>query len=254
MLLVGFVRSRHYPKGVVSARGLWFQLTGILLLAYHFVPARWLPPVMQEWDLIFAWVLAFALSEVTVRLLLWRRRFTPAPQMQDLPEDAASSAPQMHDRPTAQRRSGLPLCVSHWPARLVGIVCAIGFTLFAVVGALARWPVGSIVFVLLALASVLLILLYGRTVISEQGITHIAPLGRFGMAWDEITAVVVDKGGNTIVFKGEDKQLVLPGVMLWAGRDKAAAEKLMEVETARRGIKPMIDFVPFAFSKGARLR
>jgi hypothetical protein len=74
------------------------------------------------------------------------------------------------------------------------------------------------------------------------------------MAWDEITAVVVDKGGNTIVFKGEDKQLVLPGVMLWAGRDKAAAEKLMEVETARRGIKPMIDFVPFAFSKGARLR
>lgn len=75
--LVGFVRSRRHPRGVVSASGVWAQLAGIFSLAYRFVPAQWLPAVLREWDLIVAWLLAFALSEVIVRLLLWRRRYTP---------------------------------------------------------------------------------------------------------------------------------------------------------------------------------
>ncbi len=75
--LVGFVKSPRHPSGVVSARGLWYQSCGILLLAYHFIPSSLLPRLMREWDVIVAWVLAFALSAIIVRLLMWRCRYHP---------------------------------------------------------------------------------------------------------------------------------------------------------------------------------
>ena len=66
---IGFVKSPHRPLRVVSARGLWYQLSGILALTYHFVPSNYLPRVMREWDVIAGWLSAFALSTIIVLLL-----------------------------------------------------------------------------------------------------------------------------------------------------------------------------------------
>jgi len=75
--LLGFVKSPQHPLGVVSAKGLWGQLAGIFILAYRLVPATLLPRLMREWDVIVAWLLAFALSALIVRLLMWRCRYRP---------------------------------------------------------------------------------------------------------------------------------------------------------------------------------
>lgn len=75
--LLGFVKSPDHPLGVVSAKGLWGQLSGLLILAYRLIPPAWLPSLMREWDVIMAWVLAFSFSLLIVRLLMWRCRYHP---------------------------------------------------------------------------------------------------------------------------------------------------------------------------------
>jgi xanthine/uracil permease len=76
--LLGFVKSPQHPLGIVSAKGLWGQLSGILILAYRLMPATLLPQFMQEWDVIVALVLAFSLSTILVWLLMWRCRYRPS--------------------------------------------------------------------------------------------------------------------------------------------------------------------------------
>lgn len=75
--LLGFVKSPQHPLGVVSAKGLWGQLSGILILAYRLTPPVWLPRLIREWDVIAALVLAFLFSAIIVRLLMWRCRYHP---------------------------------------------------------------------------------------------------------------------------------------------------------------------------------
>lgn len=144
------------------------------------------------------------------------------------------------------------LTVSHWPARLVGVLGILVFSFFAVLS----WVFHSfwaILFIVLALVSIPLILLYGRTTMSQRGITHSAPLGRYALDWDEVRAVVIDKGGSTIVFQGEDKQLVLPAFSFWAGRDKTAMMGLLGQELKQRGIKISERFASFALSRHTRV-
>lgn len=89
---------------------------------------------------------------------------------------------------------------------------------------------------------------------SKQGITQIAPVGRYCIAWDDIRTVVIDKGGNSIAFKGDDKQLVLPGFSFWAGPDAAAMKDYMFAELERRGIETRVGFAAFAWSRNTRMR
>jgi uncharacterized protein CbrC (UPF0167 family) len=150
--------------------------------------------------------------------------------------------------------SGLSLTVSHWPARLIGVAGVIVFALFSALAIAANSPCGMIFFIPATLACIPLALLYGQTTMNQWGIMHSAPLGRYALAWDEMSAVVLDIGDNTIVFKGEKKQLVLPALNFWAGRDKPAMKELMRQELKRRGIKISKGFAAFAMSRGCRVK
>ena len=134
------------------------------------------------------------------------------------------------------------------------MVGAIVFALFGALAIAANSLCGMIVFLPLTLACIPLALLYGRTSINRWGITHSSPLGRHALAWDEMNAVVMDIGDNTIVFKGEGKQLVLPGLALWASPDKPAIRELMGQELKRRGIEISRGFAAFAISHGCRVK
>jgi hypothetical protein len=149
--------------------------------------------------------------------------------------------------------SGTSLTVSHWPARLIGMVGTIVFVLFSALSIAANSPCGMVFFIPVTLACIPLALLYGRTSIDQWGITHSSPPGRYALDWDEINAVVMDIGENTIVFKGEGKQLVLPGFSFWAGRDKSAIRGLMDQELERRGIEISRGFAAFATSCHCRV-
>jgi uncharacterized protein YwqG len=150
--------------------------------------------------------------------------------------------------------SSQSLTVSHWLARLVGVAGAIVFTFFGILGIVSNSPCAVILFIPLTLASIALALLYGRTTIGQQGILHSAPLGCYALEWGEIRAVVIDTGGNTVVFKGEGKQLVLPGFAFWAGRDKPAAMALLGEELKQRGIEVSRGFAAFAISRHCRVK
>ncbi len=144
--------------------------------------------------------------------------------------------------------------VSHWPARLIGVVGVIVFALFSALAIAANSPCGLIFFIPLTLACIPLALLYGQTTMNQWGITHSAPLQRYALGWDEIHEVVMDIGDNTVVFKGEGRQLVLPGFLFWAGRDRSAARELMARELKRRGIKTSKGFAVFAMSRHCRVK
>jgi hypothetical protein len=175
-----------------------------------------------------------------------------------LPETAQPPARLPNDQFQAtevpSHSSGASLTVSHWPARLIGVVGVIIFALFSALAIAANSPCGMIVFIPFTLACIPLAFLYGQTSINHWGITHSSPLGRYTLDWDEMNAVVMDIGDNTIVFKGQGKQFVLPGFAFWAGRDKQAVRGLMDQELKRRGIKISKGFAAFAISRGCRVK
>lgn len=174
----------------------------------------------------------------------------------DLQEPSTPPAVLLKEQFQASREPSHPPAVSwtvsHWPTRLIGVVCAVVFALLAALGVAADSPCAIVLFLPLTPVSIALALLYGQTTMNQWGITHSAPLGRYALDWDEMDAVVLDSGGNTIVFKGEGKQLVLPLFSFWAGRDKAAMGGLMALELKRRGIEISRGFTAFAVSRGCR--
>jgi hypothetical protein len=143
--------------------------------------------------------------------------------------------------------------VSHWPAHLIAIVSAIIFGFFAILGFVIKSPLVAVLFSAAFLSCVWLLLAYGKTTLTERGVTHTALLGKYAMEWSEPTEVVVDSGGNTVVLKSGSKQLVLPGFSLWAGREKRDARDIFLDELEWRNIPLKRGFAAFAVSRRTRV-
>jgi drug/metabolite transporter (DMT)-like permease len=144
--------------------------------------------------------------------------------------------------------------VSHWPAHMLAFVVGAVFAFFTVLGVLIQSPLVIALFLVAFLGAVWLLLAFGETKLTERSVTHSALLGRFAIGWDEITEVVVDSGGNTVVLRGGGKQLVLPGFSFWAGREKRDARDIFEDELEWRSIPLKSAFAAFAVSRNTRVR
>jgi hypothetical protein len=143
--------------------------------------------------------------------------------------------------------------VSHWPAAVISVVGTVVFGFFTALFITQGSPWAAL-FLIFAAVSFSLLLLYGKTTITAEGLTQSAPVGRHFIAWDEIKSVTFDGRDNTIVLKGQGKQLVLPGFSLWAGRQKTAARRQLSDELQRRRIPTTTAFAAFAFSRNTRVR
>ena len=102
---------------------------------------------------------------------------------------------------------------------------------------------------------ILLLLMYGRTEIDSQSIRHIAPLGLYQIAWDDITHIEFDRQGATMVFHGKNKRLVIPGAFLWSGKDKVALLERIDTEVGRRQL-PVNEgmWAAYKLSKNTKIR
>lgn len=152
------------------------------------------------------------------------------------------------------RDSANSLAVSHWPARLIGVIGVIVGMLFSALVIAIGARCEAVFFLLFTAASLLMALVSGRTSMDQWGIRLSSPLGIYALDWDEMIGVVIDSGGNSVVFKGEGKQLVLPGFAFWAGRDKAEMRRLIDDELKRRGIQISRGFATFAVSRHSRIK
>jgi hypothetical protein len=137
---------------------------------------------------------------------------------------------------------------------MLAFVVGAVFTFFTVLGVLIQSPLVIALFLVAFLGAVWLLLAFGETKLTERSVTHSALLGRFAIGWDEITEVVVDSGGNTVVLRGGGKQLVLPGFSFWAGREKRDARDIFEDELEWRSIPLKSAFAAFAVSRNTRVR
>ena len=125
-----------------------------------------------------------------------------------------------------------PLRVSHWPFKVIGCIGALAFAWFAFLSFYNRQPLPGLAFVVLVLLSVASAALYGSSEFDAEQITHRNTFGVYRIQWREVKEIQFDSTGYGFVFQGDAKRLVLPGRMLWMGKDKPAIERLIVEQQA----------------------
>ena len=146
------------------------------------------------------------------------------------------------------------LYVNHWLTKFIGLLAAIMFTFFIIVAFDATKPLYLLALVGFAGLGIFVFLLYGKTGMDSCTIIHVSTFGRFEIKWEEIQAIELDAQGNAIVFKGDNKQLVVPGQVFWSGKDKKQMVALYNAQIDRRNIKVRATAsAAFALSKNTRV-
>jgi hypothetical protein len=73
--LQGWPRTQGLPIGVVSARGLWMQLSSALLLVSRFIFTQYLPYPIRSLAFILACLVGFTVSGLVAYIVLRTHRF-----------------------------------------------------------------------------------------------------------------------------------------------------------------------------------
>ena len=146
------------------------------------------------------------------------------------------------------------LRVRHLLSQAIGVVSAALSTFFTVITWGQSVP-ASLVLIAFAGLGVLVFALYGQTQMDSIAITQRSLLGQFRIAWDEVKEIDTDSMGNAIVFKGDDKKLVILGRPFWAGRDKAAMKAFLDEQIEDRRIPVRrTELATYAISRNVRVR
>lgn len=77
----------------------------------------------------------------------------------------------------------------------------------------------------------------GSTHVDSDSIRYYLPLRSYRIKWSEVRYIETDVEGASLVFVGDNKRLSMNGPRLWAGKDKMAMRKLMDVQVKRYGIE-----------------
>ncbi len=80
-------------------------------------------------------------------------------------------------------------------------------------------------------------LLFGPIEMNDEYIQTTLPLGRYEMSWDEVRSIERSPydSGN-IVFRGDNKRLVIHGTAEWVGAEKEQMFALLMSQIQTRGI------------------
>jgi hypothetical protein len=147
-----------------------------------------------------------------------------------------------------------PLQVGHWPTRVLGLVGTIAFTISAVISFNVGELTPTIIFSALAVYSLFMFLSFGSTSMDSLRIQHRSSFGFFEIQWNEVEAIETDTLGNAVVFKGVGKQLVLPGFIFWAGKDRLEMIRLFQRVVKERRIPLQVaPLAMFAVSRNTRV-
>jgi hypothetical protein len=146
------------------------------------------------------------------------------------------------------------LTVNHWIPKGIGIFGALFFLFGAIGGFYTKQPLVGIFFLIFSAYSFFVFLLYGKTEMDKKAILQKSIIGSFKIKWYEVKGIEVDAGGNSIVFKGENKQLVIPGRSFWTGKDKKQMIELFNAQIEEKGLAVKYDtWAEFALSRNTRI-
>jgi hypothetical protein len=150
--------------------------------------------------------------------------------------------------------NGHILSVNHPLVRGIGIVGIVVFLAFAGLSFYNHQQTEAACFLILAALSLIPFLVYGTTEMDEQAITSHSIIGNYRIRWNEVKHIELDNSEGGIVFKGDGKQLVIPGRFFWSGEDKKQMVELFDQQVKTRKLEIKESFLAaYAFSKNTRI-
>jgi hypothetical protein len=130
----------------------------------------------------------------------------------------------------------------HWT---IGLVSILGILFFAWLAVLTWWQEGFGLTVLLflafsALSLYCLFLSLTKTYVDSQGISVRTLFAEYGLAWDEIRSVETNPPpqtivGNTLIFRGDDKALVV--YLVFMDKNRIPMGQIFSQQILERQIK-----------------
>lgn len=108
---------------------------------------------------------------------------------------------------------------------------------------------------LFGLLSMSMISNWGLTEIDPQGIRRKTLFGTWQIGWEELQWLEMDLLGTTLIFGGENCQMVITGPVLWAGRDRADVLAMIQAQVEYRQLPVKKSFWAFfKFSLRTRVK
>ncbi len=115
----------------------------------------------------------------------------------------------------------------------IGIITVLFFSFCAV----ASWMSGqggvSPFFLIFVALGLYVWLTAGETELNYLQIRHRTLLATHSIRWDDVVMIELDPQGQAVMYKGQDKRLVLPGIAAWPRHQRAAALALMDEQIKR---------------------
>jgi len=147
-----------------------------------------------------------------------------------------------------------PLSVNHRWLRGLGVAGTVIFLCIAIFFFYTHQSTDAECFLILVVLSLIPFLVYGTTEMDEQTITSQSLIGRYRIKWSEVKRIEMDDTEGGIVFKGDNKQLVIPGRFFWSGLDKAQMSDLFDQQVKARKLDVKRNFLAaYVFSKNTRV-
>lgn len=141
----------------------------------------------------------------------------------------------------------------HWILQVLGWA-GLTFFLFGMVEAFGDGQVAqTVIFLLLACVSVIVLLTWGITEISADTIRRYTMFGNSIIAWEDIRWIEIDPLNSVIVIGCDARQFVVPGPGIWTGPGKKTALIILLAQVERRKI-PMRRTLMALFRTTRRVR
>ena len=127
--------------------------------------------------------------------------------------------------------------VDHWLVQAFGW-SSIAFWIATTIQALENGqPFLIPIYLLLAIIAAGVVLNWGVTEFDNDGITRRTVMGVWSIRWDELRWMEMDMMGTTLVFIGEDRQMVIYGPSLWIGPDRRNVLSLLHAQAEHRKVE-----------------
>jgi len=92
---------------------------------------------------------------------------------------------------------------------------------------------GASLFFLIFVGLGFYLLMVGTTEMDPHTITYTTRLGQYQIRWDEITQIEMDRGLQSLAFKGCNKRLAIPGPAYWSGKDRLQMFEFLGAQVER---------------------
>jgi len=119
----------------------------------------------------------------------------------------------------------------------IGIIAVLFFTFCAIASWMSGQGNASPFFLIFVALGLYVWLTAGETELNYLQVRHITLLATHSIGWDEVVMIELDPQGQAIIFRGQNKHLVLPGIAAWPRNHRASALELMDEQIKRYNIE-----------------